>query len=59
MKIYLLPGLGFDHRIFARLDLGGLDVEYINWIEPKDKEPIRAITPPSTKTADIVFEANR
>lgn len=41
MKIYLLPGLGFDHRIFARLDLGGLDVEYINWIEPKANEPIR------------------
>jgi len=35
MKAYLLLGLGFDHRIFDRLDLGSLDVEYLNWIEPE------------------------
>ncbi|MCB0533547.1 MAG: alpha/beta hydrolase [Saprospiraceae bacterium] len=41
MKIYLLPGLGFDCRIFDRLDFKGLDVEYINWIEPQQHENIR------------------
>lgn len=40
MKVYLLPGLGFDDRIFARLDLEGLDAGYINWIEPEFNESI-------------------
>lgn len=40
MKIYLLPGLGFDHRIFQNLELNDLDVSYLNWIEPKSKEHI-------------------
>jgi pimeloyl-ACP methyl ester carboxylesterase len=34
MKIYLIPGLGFDYRIFQNLDFGDFKVEYINWIEP-------------------------
>lgn len=40
MKIYLIPGLGFDQRMFQKLDLKGLDIEYIHWIEPKQKEDI-------------------
>ena len=40
MKIYLIPGLGYNHRIFEKLDFEGLDVEYINWIEPKDNEKL-------------------
>ncbi len=31
MDIYLLPGLGTDHRLFSRLDLGGLHVRYLEW----------------------------
>ena len=38
MKIYCIPGLGFDHRIFSKLDLQNYDIEYINWIEPRDQE---------------------
>ncbi len=38
MKIFLLPGLGFDYRIFGNLDLSHLDIEYLEWIEPEDKE---------------------
>jgi len=29
--IYLLPGLGTDHRLFARLDLDGLPVHVLEW----------------------------
>jgi pimeloyl-ACP methyl ester carboxylesterase len=34
MKIYFIPGLGFDRRIFQNLELVGADMEYIDWIEP-------------------------
>jgi pimeloyl-ACP methyl ester carboxylesterase len=34
MKIYFIPGLGFDSRIFQNLKLVGIDVEYIDWIDP-------------------------
>jgi pimeloyl-ACP methyl ester carboxylesterase len=34
MKIYLIPGLGFDCSIFQNLDFEDFKVEYINWIEP-------------------------
>lgn len=40
MKVYLIPGLGYDCRIFNRLDLQDLDVTEINWIEPKADENI-------------------
>jgi len=40
MKIYLIPGLGYDCRIFERLDLNEFDVTEINWIEPKINEKI-------------------
>jgi len=40
-KIYLLPGLAFDHRIFQHLDLKGHDVEFIDWIDPLHDESIR------------------
>ena len=45
MKIYLIPGLGYDQRIFAKLDLPYPGVEYLKWIEPEHrKEPIRDYT---------------
>ena len=34
MKIYFIPGLGFDRRIFQNLELVSADIEYIDWIEP-------------------------
>lgn len=42
MKIYLIPGLGFDDRIFAKCALSGFDVHYLNWIEPLKNESIDA-----------------
>lgn len=44
MKIYLIPGLGYDHRIYQHLDFPGHEVEYINWIDPKEKESIQNYT---------------
>lgn len=41
MKTYLIPGLGFDNRIFDKLELDGIDLTYLNWIEPKGKESIK------------------
>ncbi len=40
MKIYLIPGLGYDCRIFDNLDLQEFDVTRINWIEPTGNERI-------------------
>lgn len=40
MKVYLIPGLGYDCRIFERLNLEEFDVTEMNWIEPKANEKI-------------------
>ena len=40
MKICLIPGLGYDCRIFKQLELVGFDVVRLNWIEPKTHEKI-------------------
>lgn len=31
MDIYLIPGLGADHRLFGKLDLSGHTVHYLDW----------------------------
>ncbi|MCC8408053.1 alpha/beta hydrolase [Mucilaginibacter sp. UR6-1] len=33
-RIYLIPGLGADCRIYKNIDLSGHDVTFVNWIEP-------------------------
>lgn len=40
LKIFFIPGLGFDHRIFSKLDLAGYLHEYLDWIEPEADEMI-------------------
>jgi len=40
MRLILIPGLGYDCRIFEHLDLSGHEIECLNWIEPKTKETI-------------------
>ena len=42
MKVFLIPGLSFDHQIFSKLDLAQWDVQYINWIKPSINESIQA-----------------
>lgn len=38
MKVYLIPGLGFDQRIFHNLVLKGHQLTYLDWIEPQSGE---------------------
>ena len=38
MQTVCIPGLGFDHRIFQKLDLGTDQVNYLDWIEPEPGE---------------------
>lgn len=38
MRILLIPGLGYDCRIFDHLELSDVSVEHLNWIAPKPKE---------------------
>ena len=33
MNVYLLPGIGCDHRLFDRIDLLGIDVVKLDWPE--------------------------
>ncbi len=40
MKVYCIPGLGFDRRIFENLVLDGHDVEFLDWLEPERDESL-------------------
>lgn len=39
-KIYVLSGLGVDHRVFAGIDFGTLEVVPISWLQPFPHEPL-------------------
>ena len=41
-SLYLIPGLGFDKRIFKKLQLGPHRVSYLPWLQPLDGESISA-----------------
>ena len=57
MKIYLIPGLGFDHRIFSKLNLEEQNIQYFNWIEPLEHESIRKYA--ERLAEDIVDDGER
>ncbi|MEO0471578.1 MAG: alpha/beta hydrolase [Bacteroidota bacterium] len=40
MSLYLLPGLGFDHRIYQKIDWGHHALQFLDWIEPLKHEAI-------------------
>ncbi|TNE74545.1 alpha/beta hydrolase [bacterium] len=41
-KVYTIPGLGLDSRIFQQLDIPFVDLHHLNWIEPQSlKETIQ------------------
>ncbi len=42
MITYLIPGLGYDHRIFENLQLDEANVQRVDWIEPRPNESLRA-----------------
>jgi pimeloyl-ACP methyl ester carboxylesterase len=39
-KIYLIPGLGADCRIYQHIDLQGYDVVNVSWIEPDKQDTL-------------------
>lgn len=39
-EIYLLAGLGFDKRIFSNLSLRNVNVNHLEWLEPKSTESL-------------------
>lgn len=41
MIIYLIPGLGVDHRVFSKLELEGHEVRYIRWEVPHPHEELK------------------
>ncbi len=41
MKIYLIPGQAYTRDIYGRIDLSGSNYEFIDWIEPKQKESFK------------------
>lgn len=40
MQLFLLPGLGYDCRIFDKMDWKGYEVVRLNWIEPQRGESL-------------------
>ncbi|MBD1425732.1 alpha/beta hydrolase [Sphingobacterium arenae] len=39
-KVYIFSGLGVDKRVFQKIDFGNLNIEFIDWIEPRKDERI-------------------
>jgi pimeloyl-ACP methyl ester carboxylesterase len=35
-RVYFIPGLGADERLYAKLNLAGIEEHYLNWIDPED-----------------------
>lgn len=56
MNIYCLPGLAFDHRIFAKLDWGANVPQFIDWIEPQTNDSFSSY---AERIADLIPDASR
>ena len=52
--IYLIPGLGYNHRIFEKLDFGDQKSSCLQWIDPKQNETIQAY---ALRLAEPILEA--
>lgn len=37
-QVYLLAGLGFDHRVFSHLNLTDVQINILHWLEPLQNE---------------------
>jgi pimeloyl-ACP methyl ester carboxylesterase len=40
MKVYFISGLGADETAFGKLQLPGIEMIHLNWLEPEKNEPI-------------------
>ncbi len=38
ITLYMLPGLGFDERIFNNLNITNANIKYLKWLEPNSNE---------------------
>ncbi|MFT5385562.1 MAG: pimeloyl-ACP methyl ester carboxylesterase [Saprospiraceae bacterium] len=52
MKIYCIPGLGYDHRIFEHLNLRHFNTTAIDWTEPIPRESFKRYTERFSKKID-------
>lgn len=34
-RVYFIPGLGADERLYAKVNLSGVEEHYLNWIDPE------------------------
>jgi len=39
-NIYLISGLGADHRVFSHLSIKDYSIQHIHWLTPKDSESL-------------------
>ena len=56
--IYLIPGIGADHRVFETINIRGFETTILRWEHPYPNEPIEAYTKrllPQVKHAAPVF----
>lgn len=53
--MYIFSGLGADERVFQKLDFSGLDVTFVNWIIPLEKESIEQY---ATRLLDQILSKN-
>lgn len=51
-KAYFIPGLGFNEEVITPILNQGLEIETINWIEPKNKESIESYAARMAKNID-------
>ncbi|MBE9583673.1 alpha/beta hydrolase [Mucilaginibacter sp. JRF] len=52
-RIYLIPGLGADCRIYKNIDLTGHNVIHVNWIEPASTDTLTSYTQKLINKYDI------
>ncbi len=53
IQIYMLPGLGFDERIFSNLTLNCNNINYLRWLEPNNKETLSSYVKRISKQISI------
>ena len=52
LNLYLIPGLGFDDRVFSKLDLSSYNPTDLNWIDPLQNESLQQYTRRFSKSID-------
>jgi pimeloyl-ACP methyl ester carboxylesterase len=53
-RLFLIPGLGADCRIYKNIDLNGYDVTYVEWIAPDKSDTLSSYSQKLIKQYDII-----